>query len=282
MKYITPKQVEREAPYLSAYVSIINEAKVPVANSTFDIHLDGTQLIYIKEPCLEEDVGAPFFLHVFPSDNADLATNQITRFFLHVFPSNNTDLAADKIKYGFNNLDFTFWKYGAIYDGKCLAIFTLPDYDIALIRTGQFISGEGKLWIASIPILILPFYDSILAGEFGAPVVTAGLSPFDIRLYGTTLTYLDEICDKEDVAARFFLHIVPSDDADLSADRIEYGNNNLDFDFAQHGAVWDGRCLAVVTLPDYDIARIRTGQYIIGEGSRLWEADFKPAKTTAE
>ena len=94
---------------------------------------------------------------------------------------------------------------------------------------------------------------------------------------GTTLAYLKESCIVEDVAATFFLHLFPSDDADLAADRPEYGFNSLHFNFAQHGAFWDGKCLAIVTLPDYEIARIRTGQYISGEG-RLWEADFIPAK----
>ena len=82
----------------------------------------------------------------------------------------------------------------------------------------------------------------------------------------------------EDVAATFFLHLFPSDDADLGANRIEYGFNNLDFTFVQYGAIWDGRCLGIVTLPDYEIARIRTGQYIRSEGKprQLWKVDFIP------
>ena len=127
----------------------------------------------------------------------------------------------------------------------------------------------------------LSAYASIVSGDFGTPVVPAARSPFDIRLDGTTLTYLDEICVAEDVAAKFFLHVFPSDEADLSADRRRIGSdfNNLDFTFAQHGAIWDGRCLGVVTLPDYEIARIRTGQYIRSEGKprQLWKADFIPS-----
>ena len=250
----------RLKPHLSAYTSIIaGDFGLPVASSTFDIYLDGTTLIYIKVPCIGEDLAAKFFLHVVPSDSAGSRQHG----------SN------------FNNLDFYFSQYGAIWDGKCLGIVTLPDYKIARIHTGQFVRDSEwksrKLWGADLPIPILPVYNSIIAGDFGSPVVPAARSPFDIRFDGITLTYLDEICDDEDVAARFFLHIVPSDDADLGADRIEYGMNNLDFNFEQYGAIWDGRCLAVVTLPDYDIARIRTGQYISSEG-RLWEADFIPAK----
>ena len=103
------------------------------------------------------------------------------------------------------------------------------------------------------------------------------LCNWQVHQDGTTLTYIKEPCSAKDVAARFFLHIVPSDDADLGADRIKYRTNNMDFNFEQHGAIRDGRCLTVVTLPDYDITRIRTGQYISGEG-RLWAVDFIPAK----
>lgn len=35
------------------------------------------------------------------------------------------------------------------------------------------------------------------------------------------------------------------------------------------------RCLAVVALPDYEIARLSTGQYVPGAGA-LWEAAFSP------
>ena len=122
----------------------------------------------------------------------------------------------------------------------------------------------------------LSAYASIITGDFGAPVAR---STFDIHLDGTTLIYIKEPCLAEDVAAKFILHLFPSDDADLGANRIEYGFNNLDFTFVQYGAIWDGRCLGIVTLPDYEIARIRTGQYIRSEGKprQLWKADFIPS-----
>ena len=100
-------------------------------------------------------------------------------------------------------------------------------------------------------------------------------STFDIHLEGTTLTYLKEPCVAEDVAAKFFLHVVPRNEADLSAVSRRYQSNfnNLDFTFSRKGAIWDGKCLGVVTLPDYEIARIRTGQFIRDPDLKvLWEA----------
>ena len=120
----------------------------------------------------------------------------------------------------------------------------------------------------------ITLYKSILAGDASRPM---GRSTFDIYQDGTTLIYIKEMCSTEDTWTRFFLHVYPSDDTDLGADRIEYGTNNLDFDFMKHGIFVDGGCLAVITLPDYDITRIRTGQYISGRG-RLWEVNFIPAK----
>ncbi len=118
----------------------------------------------------------------------------------------------------------------------------------------------------------LSVYESIVSGGFGEPVLR---STFDIHLEGATLTYLKEPCVAEDVAAEFFLHVVPRNEADLPAvrRRLQSSFDNLDFTFSRKGAIWDGKCLGVVTLPDYEIARIRTGQFIRDVGSKeLWEA----------
>ena len=119
----------------------------------------------------------------------------------------------------------------------------------------------------------LSVYESIVSGGFGEPVLR---STFDIHLEGATLTYLKEPCVAEDVAAEFFLHVVPRNEADLPAvrRRLQSSFDNLDFTFSRKGTIWDGKCLGVVTLPDYEIARIRTGQFIrdVGGSKELWEA----------
>ena len=89
---------------------------------------------------------------------------------------------------------------------------------------------------------------------------------------GRALTYLRDGCTDEEADARFFLHVVPADDGDLPEHRREYGFENLDFTLAARGARIDGNCVAVVPLPDYPVATIRTGQYD-GTGA-LWTAEF--------
>ena len=88
--------------------------------------------------------------------------------------------------------------------------------------------------------------------------------PFDLYLADGRLVYAKEPCAHEDVAPRFALHVFPA-----GADRFD----NLDFSFVEYGQRWQGSCLAAVTLPDYAIGRIRTGQYVRGLGG-LWTAEI--------
>ena len=92
------------------------------------MYLDGGRVVYYKDPCAAADTEARFFLHLYPAD------------------ANN--LLANRREHGFDNLDFSFSEYGAHRGGKCLAAVALPDYAVARIRTGQFVSGEGQIWRA--------------------------------------------------------------------------------------------------------------------------------------
>ena len=81
-------------------------------------------------------------------------------------------------------------------------------------------------------------------------------------------------CAAAAVEPRFFLHLTPRDLTDLPRHRREYGFDNRDFSFAEVGGfLWRGQCQALVRLPDYPIAHLRTGQYAAGAGE-LWAADF--------
>lgn len=89
-------------------------------------------------------------------------------------------------------------------------------------------------------------------------------APFNLRAYNRLL---------ED--SEIFLHVVPVDAGDLPEDRKQQGFIQLDFRFKKHILRHGKRAVAVVALPDYDIARIRTGQFISGAGDKklLWEAE---------
>ena len=97
---------------------------------------------------------------------------------------------------------------------------------------------------------------------------------FDLYLSDSELRYFKEPCAAADTAERFFLHIIPADAADLPEGRRRHGFVNADFYFSEHGLALDGVCLGAVELPEYGIKRIRTGQYVSGEGE-LWRAEFE-------
>ena len=77
---------------------------------------------------------------------------------------------------------------------------------------------------------------------------------------------------------RFFLHLYPADVNDLSDHGKQYGFNNLDFYFNNHELPLTERSVAVRELPDYAIARIRTGQSLVNEDGSytpLWEGEIR-------
>ena len=226
----------------------------PVARSDFDVYLRGNSLAYLKDPCEQGDADARFFLHIIPADPADLPA--VWR------------------EYGLENLDFWFVDHGAYAGDKCVAERDLPDYAIERIRTGQFVTGEGVVWSAEFDPAAhdaaQSVYDGVTAGDYGQPLAQ---SDFDVYLRDSILTYIKAPCADDDDEARFFLHIIPVDPADLPADGRERGFENRDFLFGERGAYAEDICVVERELPDYPIERIRTGQFVSGAG-QLWSAEF--------
>ena len=102
-------------------------------------------------------------------------------------------------------------------------------------------------------------------------------STFDVYLSEDMLIYVKEPCAPADTEATFFLHLIPTNVADLPDYRQQHGFDNLDFDFEKRGVIFDGKCLAKVSLPAYGISGIRTGQYMRVDGGfkHLWKGEFR-------
>lgn len=96
---------------------------------------------------------------------------------------------------------------------------------------------------------------------------------FDVYVVGSEVVYLKEACVQADTEARFFLHFVPQRASDLPDARRGHGFDNADFDFFQRGGAADGKCVARVPLPAYEVRFIRTGQFISGDGV-IWRREF--------
>jgi len=235
-------RAETAAAFRSAYATAT--ASAPVAGGGgFDIYLDGDTLTYVKENCGEEDTRVRFSLRVLPADQAKR-----------------------------ESFNFDFPRYGAILDGKCVIIRDLPDYPISHIITGQRTDEEGALWSAGI--ISDGFherYRRALASLSSSPVASGG--GFDIYREGDTLTYVKEGCGEEDTRGRFALSVYPVDRNDLPQSARDAGLDHepLNFDFAEYGAIFDGKCAVIRDLPEYPISHIETGQWTSDEGG-LWSA----------
>ena len=226
------------------------------ARSVFDVYTGENTVAYLKSPCSAADVQAEFFLQVVPEDVEDLP--------------------ADRRQYGFGNMHFHYGEHAALaFGGQCIAERTLPDYPIARIRTGQFTPEGDLVWMAAFPVGAvegepswLTDYESVASGE------PAARSVFDIYLRENTVAYLKSPCSAADVQAEFFLHVVPEDVEDLPADRRQHGFGGGHFRYGEYAALdFGGRCIMAQPLPDYPVARIRTGQFN-PEGDLIWMAEF--------
>ena len=223
----------------------------PAEPDAFEVFLDRksgrNRLFYAKDDCT-------------PTEYATLVT-------LHIYPGNRADLPAEHRDNGFDNRDFALSNYGGRPGGACIAVVFLPDYPIAAIRTGQAGSWETNLYPPADPEQLRAAYAAL------STIQPAARSNFDLYLRDDRLIYRRETCSDADIAAGFFLHILPQDVANLPAERRPAGFANLDFAFARYGGSFDGKCLATIPLPDYPIKAIRTGQHILGQGE-LWAEEL--------
>ena len=242
--------LDRTAEHQATYAALTGIE--PAARSNFDLYLQNNNLHYVRESCAAADTA--------------------TRFFLHLIPANPADLPPERRPHGVANHDFDFPWRGAVFDGKCLATIPLPDYPIAGLITGQD-AGHGRLWETTVAVDRTAEHQATYAALTG--IEPAARAIFDLYLQDNHLHYVRESCAPPDTAARFFLHIIPSDPADLPPERQQYGIANRDFAFPLRGARFDGKCMATVPLPDYPIAAIRTGQFIPGQ-EPAWTVEFSP------
>ena len=251
---VDPSLVDRTTAdfYRGMYRSVASEDAV--VESDFDLHFDDGTLTLLKEPCRPEDVRQPFRLRVFPVDTGDLV------WFLR--------------ERGFDEMNFSFALHGVRFEGKCMIRRTLPDYPTWIVEIGQYVPGGPAIWKAAVepssnraaPDVYRLMYRRTVSRE---PVIKAD---FSVHLDRNRLIWRREPCSPEDTRGYIFLHVVPKDVNDLPEDRRRHGFDNLDFHFHTRGAIFDGKCLAAVSLPDYAIAAFRTGQSV-GDGP-IWEGEY--------
>ena len=234
-----------------------------VARSGYNVYLHKKRLVYVNRQCDRDADTSPLF-------------------FVHVTPVDDSDLPVWQRRHGIEYLDFAFDHFGRRMGNTCIAVRDLPGYGIARVRTGQYVPGAPRLWDIEIRLDVDAGW---IAGvvERTEPVIRSG--GFDVYHDGDRLLYTGDECGEEDVTPPFFLHVFPEDEGDLPAGDQEHGYHRisfrfetrrlpLDFHFKDAPAPGGVKCIALVDLPDYEIARIRTGQYVPG-GPWLWHGEFE-------
>ena len=161
-----------------------------------------------------------------------------------------------------------------LYENEIPTSTSSPDF----IVTSERIDGIASLTPQNRMIFLYEwddYYGHIeeTIEQSGDPLIS---STFDVYLDGNRLIYNKDACSKDDVSENFFLALYPADESDLPEDRRQHGFDNLDF---RESSVWrsNARCVAIFQLPDYNITRIYTGQYIQradGSFDHLWEGEI--------
>ena len=256
---VKPLQGERmTAAARAAYAEFYRQAAAgePIIRGDYDIYRNGRILTFVKEDCRPGDRAARFGVKVYPAP-AELRAGYIP----------------NQVAYDFREND------GVRLGDRCLALIELPDYPIDFILAGQYADGESRavwwprpLW-SGLHSLARPGLEEVITAIGESNLRQAeGSVPFSLYPQAGRISYYRNPCNPADTAAGFFLHILPEEVADLPRERRRYGFANRDFAFDRWGEHFEGKCLAVVPLPDYPIKEIRTGQYIPGQGP-LWASE---------
>ena len=251
---------------LSTYVDVDFEDlanREPIIQSDFDVYLIDDDLIYTKSQCSQEDTEARFFASVFPVNPNDL-------------PNRRND---------YHTIDFDFRDYGAIdADGVCWAAVDLPNYPIAEIHAGQYAEtadGYTHIWVDSYgerSYAADEESDDIDKFEMLADREPIIRSAFDVYIIGDSLIYAKTDCDESDVEPRFYVSIYPLYTQNLTGSIAERGYDAIEFNFGDYGAIADdGQCRTEVSLPNYPIADLHTGQYVeTADGyDYLWDDAYR-------
>ena len=126
----------------------------PAAQAKFDLYLKHDSLAYIREPCRPEDTADPFLAHFIPADPGDLPPVQRPNgFHNRDFGFHDQARWLPDLRPGRRTgADLSTYRRGLVFDGKCVALATLPDYPLAAIRTGQYRSDGSQTWVVELAV----------------------------------------------------------------------------------------------------------------------------------
>ena len=257
---VRPLAAERMTPAaVAAYREIYRQAVAgePIIYADYNVYRHGRRLTFVQENCAAEGGDVWFGVRFFPHYPEILPPYKWNPGSYVTFQTNRVRLGA-----------------------VCLAVLQLPEYaqqgDIILMQRdlGRYGPAGLPAW-ADLYGLAQPGLGELIADyrrEKGA--AAAGPNGFDVfidRAAGRNrLIYAKGDCTAAEYETPVTLHITPVNGADLPPHRIGSSFDNRDFPIDWYGGRPGGDCVAVVPLPDYPIAAIRTGQ------PGIWEVNTPP------
>ena len=258
MVVVRPLDAARMPPAaVAAYRELYRQAVAgePIIRADYNVYLEGQRLTFVQENCPPGGGDVWFGVRIFPHYPETLPPHKWNSGSYVTFQTNRVRL-----------------------DDICLAVLQLPDYaqqgDLILMQRdlGRYIPVGALVW-AELYSLSRPGLGELIA-EYRRQQPTANPEAFDVfsdREAGRNrLLYAKADCTPAEYETRVTLHITPVDLADLPAYRRASGFDNRDFPLDWYGGRPGGECVAIVPLPDYPIAAIRTGQ------ADRWEVNLYP------
>ena len=171
---------------------------------------------------------------------------------------------------------YAVWEYiRDEWDEECPSVEPDADVKVDWIKVGHDIhTPEGKIWVDTFPKDVSAYHAALVSVAASSPIAR---SDWNVYLYNDGLTYVKEPCTLDDTDALFFVHFIPENVQDLLGGRREIGFQSITFHFVSRGAMFDGKCLASIDLPEYEITRIRTEQLVKGidsEDRSVWNVHY--------
>ena len=246
---------------IAAYREIYRQAltREPILRAGYDVYLNDKRLTFVRANCPPDSRDAWLGVRLFPHRLATLPPTVYN-------PGSYATFGNHRVRIG----------------DLCLAVIQLPAYaqgDLIVMqrRLGNFGPGGDPLW-QELHSLSQPGLGELIAqGRQNRPPPANQSAAFDVILDRADgrhrLLYAKANCTDADYATPIFLHIAPVDLADLP-DYSQGGSfENRDFPIDYYGGRPGGDCAAVVPLPEYPIAGIRTGQFAAGQGE-VWAVEL--------
>ena len=132
-----------------------------------------------------------------------------------------------------------------------------------LVPVGEFDDGTiFEVDRAPSPLMPSPLAVHFDTAVADSPDALLADDVFDLYVEGDDLWYFKEPCAPEDVDGRFHLTVTVPAVTETGWPAAE----RLDFDFEDRGILSEGRCLAVVPLPEEGYGKFETGQW----GTNPW------------